>query len=218
MPSVSEIAAVILCGGNSRRMGQDKALLRFGRQSLLERAITIVSPVASRVALACGKSERYRELGLPLLLDEDNEAGPLGGMRVALRGAERPWVLVLACDMPRVVPQMYEELLAKVVLDDLDVCLFEHSAGQEPLCAVLSQACLDSIDAALAAGERRATSFWNYPTADGRALRIGTIAADARTSNSLQNLNTPQALEEALKIVDAPSRHDASAGEEESAS
>ena len=97
-------AAAVLCGGRSRRMGRDKALLRLGDQTLLERTVGVLSRLAPRVYLACGAEERYAELGLECVLDRLPDGGPLAGLEAALTRLQADgggWLGILACDMPR---------------------------------------------------------------------------------------------------------------------
>ena len=204
VPSRAELSAVVLCGGQSRRMGSDKASANIGGRSFLEHAVGTLSELCGRVALACGTRERYGEYGLPLLLDEVEGLGPLGALRVALVGMRAEWLLVLACDLPGVRAAMFESLLERAAREQLDVCLFERDGFPEPLCGVYRQSCLPAIEAALAAGERRATSFWSRPGAGQRALRIGLVPADSHQGSALANLNTPEALERAQRGWTSP--------------
>lgn len=99
---------LVLAGGLSSRLGQDKVRLRYGGQTLLERAYGLLARVCPQVAVSC----RHRETaaGLPALLDATERVGPLGGILTALEAWGRP-VLVLACDMPWMEEQGLRRLL-----------------------------------------------------------------------------------------------------------
>ena len=71
---------VVLCGGSSRRMGRDKALLEIEGQSLVARAASALAEVAPRVLLASGSAPRYPALGLECVLDPVEGNGPLAGL------------------------------------------------------------------------------------------------------------------------------------------
>jgi molybdopterin-guanine dinucleotide biosynthesis protein A len=174
-------------------MGSDKALLHFGSRTLLERAAATVAAVAPRVLLACGPSARYGDLGLPLAIDLRLDAGPLAGLEAALASASEAgeeWIIVLACDLPRVRPEVLELLVARARERDLDACLFETELGLEPLCAVYRRTCLASVQAALDAGERKMVAFLRHPTARGHLPRSATVRADA-FADCLTNVNSP---------------------------
>ncbi len=180
---------IVFCGGKSSRMGFDKALLVDDQgRTMLERARQTLSPLAGEIWLACGAQARYAELGLPLVLDERADGGPLAGLEASLERSSTRWLAVLACDMPRVSPDTMAGLLRHAEAADLDACWLQSSAGAEPLCAVYSRACLAPVRAALDAGERRMIAFHSYPVA-GRALRLAGL--DATDSSLTQNLNTP---------------------------
>lgn len=184
------VEAVVLCGGQSRRMGTDKALLGLGASTLLERAVATLSALTPRVSLACGASERYARFGLPLVVDRYSGAGPLAGLEAALASAREEWLLALACDLPRVTPALLAQLVQQARSQDLDVCMFETELGLEPLCAVYRTSCLACVRAALDGGERKVTAFLQHPTARGVLPRLGVLRADA-FAGCLINVNAP---------------------------
>jgi molybdenum cofactor guanylyltransferase len=170
--STSRVEGAVLCGGASRRMGEDKALLRpsyLKGKSLLEHAIESLEVVAERVVLSCGEHPRYADLGRELVLDTVRGAGPLAGLVSALEGLRGEWLCVAACDMPRVGGKVFSGLLERARELDLDACLLETTAGLEPLCGVYRKSCAGPARRALDAGERRLVSF------HGDGLSIGTL-------------------------------------------
>jgi len=196
-PTREQVTGVCLCGGASRRMGRDKALLALGERRLIDYPLAALRAVAGTTLLACGERPRYAELGLPLALDAGPGAGPLRGLLAGLEAARTPWVAVLACDMPRVSAGALEALLAHAAREDLDGCLAEIERGTQPLFAVYRAHCAAAVRAALERGERRLVAFHGealpLPAGSPRPLRIGSLrlpdgALEAR------NLNTPEEL------------------------
>ncbi|HTF90951.1 MAG TPA: molybdenum cofactor guanylyltransferase [Planctomycetota bacterium] len=180
---------VVFCGGKSSRMGVDKALLTDEQgHTMLERARRALAPLSREVWLACGPSARYADLGLPLVLDQRPDGGPLAGLETVLDRATTAWVAVLACDMPRVSSDSLRRLLHKAEAESLDACWMETTSGTEPLCAVYARTCLVPVRAALDAGRRRMIAFHAYPVG-GRALRLAGL--DVSEPHLAQNLNTP---------------------------
>ncbi len=104
-----DVWGLVLAGGLSSRLGQDKARLCYRGQTLVERAYALLTRVCPRAAISCRCLETAA--GLPALLDATERVGPLGGILTALEAWSRP-VLVLACDMP----WMGEEALYRLVL------------------------------------------------------------------------------------------------------
>jgi len=95
-------SAVILAGGQSRRMGQDKAWLEVGGQPLITRALAVLRASGIQEIFISGRAGvDYSALRRPVLLDLHPDCGPLGGIQPALARASAPMVLVLAVDLPR---------------------------------------------------------------------------------------------------------------------
>src|SRR5512138_1280386 len=91
---------VINAGGESRRMGENKALKRFAGQVLIERIISRLRPLAQEILITTNQPELYGFLELPLVPDLITGKGALGGLYTALSSACYSYVGVVACDMP----------------------------------------------------------------------------------------------------------------------
>ncbi len=205
-PRRSEVTAVVLCGGASRRMGTDKAKLELDGRWLIERPLEAARAVAERVLLACGVEPRYPELGLECVLDEfrdgDGAAGPLAGLLAGLEAARSPWVVALACDLPLARADVLEGLLATAEHHRLDACLLELERGTQPLLAAYRrEPCRRAVRAALERGERRMVAFH-------AGLAVGSVAAEhlgPAAQAAALNLNTPEdfrALERSGRLDD----------------
>src|SRR5665213_1694187 len=103
-------AGFVLAGGASRRMGRDKALLPLGGGTMVEQIAARVLRVTGNVTLI-GSPEKYGHLGLPVVADEIENCGPLGGLYTALRLSQAEWNVVVACDMPDVTELFLGALL-----------------------------------------------------------------------------------------------------------
>ena len=194
------VFGLVLCGGESQRMGRDKAVLELRGRSLLEGAIAALEPLCQDVWLASGPAPRYLPLGRLEILDRRARGtGPLAALEAGLitlraRG-ERGWLLLLACDMPGAGTELFRDLLAHAQHESLDQCGLSSARGPEPLAAVYSAALLESVSAALDAGERKMTSPGRFPAQHGALPRV---AWQARVEPALfRNLNTPADLEAA---------------------
>ena len=109
----SSVAAIILCGGESRRFGRDKALATYRGQRLLDRVVECAGARADQVILACGKTPRYAETGLALALDPPGTDGPLAGIVAGLALADRDIALLLAIDLAAITPAGLDRLFAQ---------------------------------------------------------------------------------------------------------
>jgi len=107
-------SAVILAGGQSRRMGCDKAWLPLDGQPLLARQIALVRELAPTELFISGRADTdYSALDCPVLTDEIADAGPLAGIAAGLAATSAQLVLVLAVDMPDMTSAMLRQLLAR---------------------------------------------------------------------------------------------------------
>ena len=98
--SLEPLSVAILAGGMSRRMGQDKAMLRIGDRTLIEIVAQRVSVVATELFVVSSNGKRFADLGFRVVPDVLPNAGSLGGVYSALRWAQFDYCLVVACDMP----------------------------------------------------------------------------------------------------------------------
>lgn len=153
--TVPPLLGLVLAGGRSERLGQDKATLQIGGVSLLDRAVTLLVPAVPEVWVAvrpdqAGEASRSRHR---LLLDPVAGLGPAGGLLAAVRARPDAAWLVLACDMPGVTPAVLGGLLAYRQPDRGGVTYRSPGDRQpEPLCALYEPATLAALAEQAAAG------------------------------------------------------------------
>lgn len=186
---------VVLCGGESRRMGRDKAELAVGGTTLLRRAVECLQRVTPEVVLACGPLERYGALGIERVLDPEPGLGPIGGLwagfvRLARRGTDpgRSTLYALACDMPFVEPHVFRTLAGRLADDGADAVLLRSAGGVEPLLAVYRGSLLPAVERAVRRGDRRLVAF------HGEAAVVELDQRDVADApeGCATNVNTPE--------------------------
>ena len=128
-------AGFVLVGGRSSRMGRDKALLAFDGATLVESIATKVERACGDVALI-GPPERYGALGLRVIPDRIPGAGPMGGLYTALDQSPAEWNLIVACDMPDLSPDLFEDLFCAAADSAFDCVVAGFERRIHPLCAV----------------------------------------------------------------------------------
>jgi len=105
-------SAVILAGGKSSRMGQDKAFLEMGGRKLLDRQLdTLVAAGAEEIFISGRAGVDYSAFGCRVLNDQIPDAGPLAGIHAALSVSRQPLLLVLAVDLPEMNAMFLRRLL-----------------------------------------------------------------------------------------------------------
>ena len=138
-------------------MGTDKALLRLGNETLLERSVHTLESVTRTVVIAGGEIGRYHLPGITCLEDAHQDAGPLGGLLAALEATEAEAVLLLACDLPFVGPPLMQLLLAA---EPGSPIVIPRSGGVvQPLCGRYAAYLRPVLQAYLAGGGRKVMGF-----------------------------------------------------------
>jgi molybdopterin-guanine dinucleotide biosynthesis protein A len=154
--SNADIAGFILAGGESSRMGRDKALLELAGELMIVRTAHLLKS-AIGPPIVVGSPQLYRPLGFDAVRDDWPGAGPLGAIATALRVSEVPWNLIVACDLPYLTKDWLAFLVARARKSQADVVLPMSPAGAEPLCAMYNKSCEAAISLALDRGVRKIT-------------------------------------------------------------
>ena len=127
------LTAIILAGGKSTRMGSDKALLKIGNETLLERAVNLCRPVCSQVLIS-SNSPLHEIAGLTRIADEFAGCGPMSGIYSCLKQAENEWCFVISVDAAFVTSGFVTWLFTQI--ENADVVVPIHENGKEPLIAL----------------------------------------------------------------------------------
>jgi molybdopterin-guanine dinucleotide biosynthesis protein A len=109
---MDDVTVFVLAGGQSTRMGRDKALLLLGGRTLLERALALAHGISPRVVVL-GSREKYAATGERIIEDEFPGCGPLAGIHAALGTSETDLNLILSVDMPFVPLKFFTYLLER---------------------------------------------------------------------------------------------------------
>jgi molybdopterin-guanine dinucleotide biosynthesis protein A len=197
------VSGVILAGGASRRMGQDKAFLEVGGQPLIAIVAERLRAVTSEVIVAANDTARYAAFGDRCVPDVYPGVGTLGGIHAGLRAAAHDLVLVVACDMPFLNPDLLAWFVDTAGKTNgggrADLIVLKHEDGVEPLHAVYRRSCLPAIEATIRTGERCAFAFYDQIVV--RYVSPAEIATLDPTLRSFRNLNTPDQWHEVLVQV-----------------
>jgi molybdopterin-guanine dinucleotide biosynthesis protein A len=194
------VSLVIQAGGESRRMGADKALLPFLGQPLIMRLLSRLAGLASEMLVTSNEPESYRFLGLTPIPDRFPGCGALGGLYTALSVARYPYVAVVACDMPFASPEIFAIELVLLQETEADAVIPHSKAGVEPFHAVYRrESCLPYIQSALKAGKRRVDAWFSQVNI--RYLELGEMLAYDPDQLAFLNINTPEELQEAERIA-----------------
>lgn len=191
-----ETTIIVQAGGESKRMGQDKALLPFLGKPLIERVISRIAPLAGELIIISNSPEKFAFLNLPVLSDLVPGRGALGGLLTALSAANKPFMILVACDMPFANPGLLAYGRDLLVKEDVDVVVPRTAHGTEPFHAVYRRdTCLPLVEKAVQAGFWRVDSW--FGEARMRYLTAEEIALYDPAGLAFRNVNTPEELAEA---------------------
>ena len=157
---MSELAVVIQAGGESSRMGEDKGLLLFEGEHLVEFIHNQMLQLRSPVIMISNSPEQYRGFGVPVFSDILPGIGALGGLITALTYSPLDSCLLLACDMPFIEPRLIDALLKKSKGADVVIPIF--NGRPEPFRAIYRRTCIDPISEMIRQGKRRMISFFEH--------------------------------------------------------
>lgn len=187
-----DVTGVILAGGRSKRMGQDKAQLLVSGQTLFTRMLELMQGLFSDVIIAGDRSDLSRP-GVPSIPDI-YPGSALGGIHTGLVTAKTDWVFIAPCDMPYPDQRVIESLLLH--RDNHDAVVPQTPAGFEPVFALYHKNCLKQMESMLEQDQFRIYTF--YQNIDIHFLTPEHMPEDWQ--RSLLNLNTPEDLAVLEKI------------------
>ncbi|MCV7079491.1 molybdenum cofactor guanylyltransferase [Mycobacterium szulgai] len=192
MPDTVSLAGVVLAGGESRRMGRDKATMPIpgGTTTLVEQVVGILGQRCEQVFVIAAQGQPLPALQVPILRDELRGLGPLPatgrGLRAAAEAGAR-FAFVSAVDMPYLTVELIDELARLAAETNAEVVL-PWDGRTHYLAAVYRTDLADRVDALFAAGKRKMSDLINASDAqqivvsDSRPLTNVNSAADLRVA------------------------------------
>jgi molybdopterin-guanine dinucleotide biosynthesis protein A len=188
--SASDVCAVILAGGQSSRMGFNKALLDVGGRPLIRVLVDRIRPLTDQILISSNDCSSYRFLNFPVVPDRFKGHGPLAGFHAAMLWNICSLYLVLACDLPNLQETLLRNLVS--LAEGFDAAVPRTGDGlAHPLCAVYRRTCLPSVEKALIRGTNKVIEIF---LDDNLSIRwVGPDEGHFRDID-LANINTPEDL------------------------
>lgn len=182
---LSDCTAIILAGGQSRRMGRDKASLPFADSTLLHTVIQHLQPLFPHILLSV--RQPIPAYNFPQITDSTPHAGPLAALVDTIACLDTPWAFVTACDMPFITPALINKLAAsrhghKAVVADID-------GHWQPFAAFYAKSSLPILQHALQSGERSLTGALRR--LDPACVPASDLRATDPALRSFIDLDTP---------------------------
>lgn len=196
------MTGVILAGGQSRRMGTDKALLDLQGKPIIQWAVDAISRVCDPVLIVTNSPSQYSFLGLEMVGDLFPGLGAMAGIHAGLFFSKGERAFVAACDMPLLCPELIEHMAE--LPGRWDVVVPKVGGFLEPLHALYSKRCLGFLENLLLSGARRILDL--YSLVRVRVFQEEEMRRLDPDLRSIMNVNTPEdlALLRSLVIQTAP--------------
>jgi molybdopterin-guanine dinucleotide biosynthesis protein A len=198
-----ETFGLVLAGGLARRMGGgDKALIRIGNQTILQRALVRLIPQVSGIVLnANGNLARFASFGLPAVADSIPDfAGPLAGILAGLDwvAANRPdteWVVSVPGDCPFLPHDLVAKLHAARITGGKLLACAHSGEWRHPVVGLWHVALREDLRHAVTVEDLRKIEVWT--------ARHGVALADWPTEpvDPFFNVNTPEDVEKATQLA-----------------
>ena len=196
--SEPSLSAIVLAGGLSTRMGQDKALLQIDGMPLLQRTCQIASNCTDRVYVVTPWVDRYQAIVSPQvqLIAEVPEPGelnsqtPLKGFLQGFTQTQTDWVLLLACDLPYLQADILQDWIQALEQPSAAIALPRNPEGWwEPLCGFYHRRCLPELQRFVEAGGRSFLRWLESQPVQELPLSDPTVLFNCNTPDDLNALN-----------------------------
>ena len=189
----ADVAAFVLAGGKSTRMGADKAFVMLDGRTLLVRALELARTVTDKVCIV-GSAEKFAAYA-PVVQDVFRECGPLGGIHAALRASAVELNLMLAVDVPFVPAALLRYLVTRARGLNAIATVPRAGGGWQPLCAVYRREFGECAEKALRDGRYKIGAL--FADANVQAIEEEELARAGFAPGIFRNLNTKDDVEAA---------------------
>lgn len=188
------MTGAILAGGLSRRMGFNKAFIKLGGETVIERSVRLFKDLFDETMVVTSEAVPYELLSTRVVTDIYPGAGSLGGIYTALFHSPGEYVFVAACDMPGLDPKAISAVLnaQKTSKGRFDAFIPFINERYHPMHAIYSKRCMKPMEAMIKEGDLRISGLIEK-------IRVKTLVEDdlegTPIAASVENINTREELE-----------------------
>jgi molybdopterin-guanine dinucleotide biosynthesis protein A len=192
-----DVAAFILAGGKSSRMGQDKAFLELEGRTLLARALELARSVTDQIVIV-GPRVKFQDFG-PVVEDTYANRGPLAGIHAALASSSAELNLILAVDLPFLTHALLRHLMELARGSAAVVTVPRIGGGYQPLCAVYRRDFAVLATSALQQGHNKIDAL--FAQTSTQVVEESELERFAFNAWMFDNLNTPDDWKRAAQLL-----------------
>ena len=194
-----EVTGVLLAGGKSRRMGEDKRYLLVGEETLLERGLHVLRSVFQDVVVVIAQDSPPLGVDVKVVRDLMPECGSLGGLYTGLMQAVTPWIFVVACDMPFLNEAVIAQFTSRRAT--ADIVMAKLGARLHPMHALFGKQCLPVLEQMIRARQLKIQDLVSHVSLRVQYVTEVDLLTIDPSGRSFQNVNTPADLEAARSLL-----------------
>jgi len=195
----TEVTGVVLAGGKSLRMGQDKRYLVVGEQTLLERGLGVLRRIFQEVLVVIAQDSPPLEIDARVVRDLVPDCGSLGGIYTGLTQATTPYIFVTACDMPFLNQAVITQFTNRI--NTADIVMARLAARIHPMHALYSKGCLPAMEQMIVARQLKIRELVSHASLRVQYVTEADLLTIDPTWRSFYNVNTPADLEAACSLL-----------------
>ena len=195
----SEVTGVLLAGGKSRRMGEDKRYLVVGEETLIERGLSVLRSIFQEVLVVIAQDSPPLGVDARVVRDLVPECGSLGGLYTGLMQAATPWIFAVACDMPFLDHAVIAQFTSRRAA--ADIVMAKLAARLHPMHALYGKQCLPVLEQMIQARHLKIQELVSCSSLRVQYVTEVDLLTSDPSGRSFQNVNTPADLEAARSLL-----------------
>ena len=203
-----EVTGVLLAGGKSRRMGEDKRYLVVGEQTLLERGLGVLRSMFHEVLVVIAQDSAPLDIDARIVRDLVPDCGSLGGIYTGLTQATTPYIFAVACDMPFLNQAVITQFTNR--RDTADIVMARLATRLHPMHALYGKGCLPAMEQMIVARQLKIQELVSHASLRVQYVTEADLLSIDPSWRSFHNVNTPEDLEAAYSLlarIPPPGRH-----------
>jgi molybdopterin-guanine dinucleotide biosynthesis protein A len=194
-----EVTGVLLAGGKSRRMGEDKRYLAVGEQTLLERGLEVLQSIFCEVLVVIAQDSPPLRIDARVVRDLVPDCGSLGGLYTGLTQATTPYIFVAACDMPFLNQTVIAQFTNRRATADIVIAKLDDRL--HPMHALYSKRCLPALEQMIRARQLKIQEIVSQSSLRVRYVTEADLLTIDPSGHSFYNVNTMADLEAARSLL-----------------
>ena len=194
-----EVTGILLAGGKSRRMGEDKRYLVVGDQTLIERGLGVLRSMFHEVLVVIAQDRAPLDIDARVVSDLVPDCGSLGGIYTGLTQATTPYIFAVACDMPFLNQAVITQFTNR--RETADIVMARLASRLHPMHALYGKGCLSAMEQMMVARRLKIQELVSHASLRVRYVTEADLLSIDPSWRSFHNVNTPEDLEAAYSLL-----------------